>query len=59
MTTFNVIRTGGSIGQAQKAIVKSFDNNIEAKDYAKRMRKMLSPGERKYYGITYKTEQAK
>jgi len=48
-----VIRTGGSIGNHDK-IVDSFDNIEEAKDYAKRMRKHLTPGERSYYGMSYK-----
>ena len=60
-----VVQTGGSIGEQSsfkyrlggQACRITRDNMTaeEAKEYAKRMRKFLTPGERKYYGITYKS----
>jgi hypothetical protein len=59
-----VIQVGGSIGEQSSFNYRlggqhcriSRDNMTaeEAKEYAKRMRNFLTPGERKYYGITYK-----
>ena len=59
-----VIQVGGSIGEqssfkyrlGSQACRITRDNMTaeEAKEYAKRMRKFLTPGERKYYGISYK-----
>ena len=59
-----VIQVGGSVGEQSKfnyilgnqTCRISRDNMTadEAKEYAKRMRKFLTPGERKYYGISYK-----
>jgi len=51
---------GGSVGNNKKLdkkgrnIYKSFLNLKEAKDYAKRMNKQLSPGEKKYYKMKFK-----
>ena len=72
MTKFNVIRTGGSIGEISNAIklptwdakhrgviVKTFDNREEAKDFAKALRSWLTPGERSYYKMSYKTVEVK
>jgi hypothetical protein len=69
---FNVIRTGGSIGEISQAmkssswdaknrgvIVKTFDNKEEAHDFAKAMRSWLTPGERSYYKMSYKTVEVK
>lgn len=68
--SYAVIRTGGSIGEIDNAdrggylynkggvkgiIVKKFDDPEEAKKYAKDMRRYLTPGERSYYGMGYKT----
>ena len=60
-----VVQTGGSIGEQSTfkyrlggQACRITRNNMtaeEAKAYAKDMRKFLSPGERKYYGITYKS----
>ena len=48
-----VTLTGGSIGS--KPSTKIFETEIEAKEYAKRMNKILSPGEKSYYKMKYKT----
>jgi len=58
---YAVYQKGGSIGEKGKDydpkvggdLVKTFDTSEEAKDYAKSMRKHLSPGEKKHYGMTY------
>ena len=67
-TYYGVFETGGSIGSHKEddfygragskngKLVKVFDNDTDAKEYAKRMRKYLSPGERKYYGYGYFTK---
>lgn len=64
-TYYGVFETGGSIGSHKEddfygragsktgKLVKVFNNDTDAKEYAKRMRKSLSPGERKYYGYGY------
>lgn len=59
-----VIQVGGSIGEQSKfnyllgnqpcRISRDNMTAEEAKENAKRMRKFLTPGERKYYGISYK-----
>jgi len=49
--TYLVYLKGGSIGQ--KKSVKDFNNKDEAKAYAKRMNKQLTPGEKGYYGMKY------
>jgi hypothetical protein len=49
----SVVQKGGSIGEQPNRVVKSFDTPEEAKEYAKRMNKNLSPGEKQYYGIKY------
>ena len=51
---YAVIQLGGSIGEKNYSIVKDNLSHDEAIDMAKRYRKMLSPGEKKYYRITYK-----
>ena len=48
-----VVRVGGSIGEGRYKIVSSFDDKEEAKEDAKDFRKLLSPGEKKYYRMTY------
>jgi hypothetical protein len=50
-----VIRTGGSIGERE--FKKEFDSKEEATDYAKRMNKQLSPGEKSYYKIKYSVKK--
>ena len=51
---FGVFRKGGSIGDNKKATpVKVHDNEQDAKDHAKRLNKLLSPGEKNYYGMKY------
>ncbi len=61
---FIVVRTGGSIGTKYDAklrgvMVKEFDDKEEAKEFAKSRRKMLSPGEKKYYGMRYSVRTVK
>ena len=51
---YAVIRLGGSVGEKNYSIVGDNLSHGEAIDMAKRYRKMLSPGEKKYYRITYK-----
>ena len=51
---YAVIRLGGSIGEKNYSIVKENLSHDEAIDMAKQYRKILSPGEKKYYRITYK-----
>lgn len=46
-----VIRKGGSVGE--KPSQKEFNSKEEAKEYAKRMNKQLSSGEKSYYKIKY------
>lgn len=51
---YAVYSKGGSIGDTKTGKpLKVFDTAEEAKEYAKRMRKLLSPGEKKYYGLGY------
>ena len=52
--SYYVLRTGGSIGD-KEAYFGPFDSVEEAKAYAADRRKMLSPGERKYYRMGYTT----
>ena len=51
---YAVICLGGSVGEKNYSIVGDNLSHDEAIDMAKRYRKMLSPGEKKYYRITYK-----
>lgn len=55
---FGVSRSGGQIG-LKSGIVKTFDTYEEAKEYASRMNKQLSPGEKEYYKIKYKAVKTK
>ncbi len=58
---FSVVEKGGPIGSNNKdyfpqlggTIIKTFDNAEEAKEYAKRRRNQLTPGEKSYYRMTY------
>jgi hypothetical protein len=52
-----VIRSGGSIGE--KEFKKEFNSKEEAMDYARRMNKQLSPGEKSFYKIRYNVRKAK
>lgn len=48
---------GGSIGEkrsSEGSLTGEHSDEISAKDHAKRMNKILSPGEKKYYGLKYK-----
>ena len=49
---FTVSMKGGSIGGG-KSKGREFDTKEEAAAYAKRMNKVLSPGEKKHYGMKY------
>lgn len=60
-----VLQCGGSLGEFDKdnyyrvgnvfgKIIAQDLTKEEAAEKAKRLRKMLSPGERKYYGLTYR-----
>ena len=51
---YAVIRIGGLIGGNPYSVVKDNLEHDEAIKIAKRYRKMLSSGEKKYYRITYK-----
>ena len=64
---YGVYRKGGSVGGGNDnydprvggVLVKTFDTPEEAKDYAKRMRKQLTPGEKSYYGMGYTVKPIK
>ena len=51
---YAVVRLEGSVGGKNYNVVKDNLSHDEAIDMAKRYRKMLSPGEKKYDRITYK-----
>ena len=51
---YAVVRLEGSIGGKNYNVVKDNLSHDEAIDMAKRYRKMLSQGEKKYYRIAYK-----
>lgn len=54
---FGVFRKGGSIGDNKQATpVKVHDTAEDAKAHAKRLNKLLSPGEKNYYGMKYHTK---
>lgn len=57
MTKFNVIRTGGS--NHGGTIVKTFENKEEAESFAKALISWLTPEDRSYYQINYKTVEVK
>jgi len=65
---FGVFRTGGSIGEPKDGVtaifgrdlgilVQTFENGTDAKNFAKHRRSQLSPGEKQYYGLNYKTKK--
>jgi len=67
---FGVYSVGGSIGSKGAnsvnlgggkfgKLVKEFDNKADAKAKAARLRKTVTPGERKYFGITYLAREIK
>ena len=61
---FAIVRVGGSIGNSSSypvfisdkigSITETGDDQEELKETAKRLRNRLSPGEKKYYGMTYR-----
>jgi hypothetical protein len=55
---YGVYKRGGSIGE-RKGLIKTFDTKEEAQEYAKRQRRHLSPGERKYYKLGYNVKPVK
>jgi hypothetical protein len=56
---FQVIRFGGSIGQASPVVVLETDDREAAKKYAMVSRRALTKGEKHYYGMTYKVKEVK
>lgn len=59
---YGVYSKGGSIGGTPEHLREPYavyDNPEEAKDHAKRLRRQLSPGERKYYGMGYTVKKKK
>ena len=61
---FGVFYVGGSIGERKVGVIRHFSKGLGmlvatfedvagAKSYASRRRKSLSPGEKKYYGMSY------
>ena len=70
MPNFAVVRLGGSIGgiagrdtyrvgNRSGVIIKRGLTRTEAKALAKRRRKQLSPGEKGYYRMSYRTVEIK
>ena len=55
---YGVFPTGGSIGSDNSKPWKT-GNKADMKEYAKRMRKQLTPGERGYYGLGYSVRPIK
>ena len=52
----SVCLRGGSIGEIANRktnVIKTFNTPEEAKQYAKDMNKILSPGEKSYYKLRY------
>lgn len=54
-----VIRKGGSIGEPASNVVAEFTDHNEAKRHAAQLRSYLSPGEKKYYGLSYTVKKVK
>lgn len=52
--TYSIVRTGGSVGEKSPVIIDSGLSKEEATEQAKVLRKNLSPGDKKYYGIKYR-----
>ncbi len=50
---YGVFSRGGSVGSKHNGPIETFDNVEDAKQYAARLRKTLTPGERKYYRMGY------
>lgn len=58
---YGVVEKGGYIGSSKKnyipqysgRLIKTFATAEEAKEYAKRKKSALSPGEKSYYKISY------
>lgn len=59
MENYKVILTGGSIGTIHTSVGAEFDNKQDASDYAKRMNKILTKGEKSYYKMKYKIVKVK
>lgn len=55
-TKYIVYREGGSIGE--KKYEEEFNDELEAKDHAKKLNSQLSPGEKSYYKIKYKVKKS-
>ena len=56
---FQVIRTGGSIGESKDRVVSIHDIKEQAKTRAKMLNQHLSKGERAYYKLKYTVEELK
>jgi hypothetical protein len=56
---FHVVAKGGSIGHADPRVTSTHATREEAAEKAKRMNKLLSPGEKKYYGLGYGVKEVK
>lgn len=50
---YGVFSRGGSVGSKHNGPIETFDNVEDAKQYAARLRKTLTPGERSYYKMGY------
>jgi len=59
MEMYGVERTGGSIGEKSPCLIAKFSEKNLAIAYAKRMRRILTPGEKGYYHIRYRTVKLK
>lgn len=55
---YGVFQVGGSVGSHDHFIEIGLTKE-EAKEKAKRLRKLLTRGEREYYGITYVVKEVK
>jgi hypothetical protein len=54
---FHVVVKGGSIGSSGPHVTSTHATREEAAEKAKRMNKLLSPGEKKYYGLGYSVKE--
>jgi predicted DNA-binding WGR domain protein len=53
MFKYGVYSYGGAIGNSGTTLVKSFTKKEDAKKCAKGYNAVLTPGEKKYYGMKY------
>ena len=60
MTQYIVKRSGGSLGESQRGNVVATYNEadkLKAQQHARRLNRMLTPGERSYYKIRYSVQK--